>query len=971
MKKISSLSEEELSVIRVQKESGFDTERFQNEIKTRVDAIAALPRRMERPVVARDEFNVEALLVQVYGDVDAHTLQNAARRVREELQAHPRITKMTLFGLRSREIRIEVDDERLRSAGMTVREVAEAIERASLDYRTGSIENDAGRIVIHADNKALRREDFEAIPLQTLPDGARLSIEDAAEVIDGFEEGRAFARFQGAPSVGMMIYTSRKGHLIEVSEACREVIETIRPLLPEGVRVDAWGESSVYMKARLSLLATNAWQGLLIVFGLLALFLHVRLAFWVAMGVPISLAGALVVMGDRFLGCSLNDITTFGMILSLGLLVDDAIVVGESVFEARQRTADPVQGAVQGVNRVSTAAVFGCFTSVAAFYPLMLIDNELGKIFAGFSVVVIASLFASMLESKLILPAHLAAARLDAPASGGALSRWWGRIQSLAHRALAFINERLYQPMLSRALRHRYASLAIFITVAVCGVSMVFNGWVRTVFFPEVPGQIILVRLEMKQGGPLHLTEANITAIERAAESLNAEAMAEFGVDQPPIARIMTALTGPFSAEIYVELRPEKSRVLETMETVRRWREKVGVLEGVDELRFSGSLETGGGFVVELAARDEAVLRDAVRRFSSALGRLEGVHDVRDDLQRGGSRIRLRLKPEAQHLGLTAADLASQIGDAFGGLEVQRVQRDGEEVKVIVKYRERRRRHIRDLLDTRIRTSRGEWLPLALAARIETESVPSLVHRENGRRVVQVSASLDKERISPGEAFDWMQKNVAPELQRLHPGLAIRGAGELEEIGDLRAGIKRALVMILLLIYVLLAAPLKSYWQPLVIMSVIPFGFVGAVIGHRIAGFPLSILSFFGMLAVMGVVVNDSLVMLTRFNQVRAAGVSLHSSLVKAGGGRFRAIILTTVTTVCGLTPLLSETSEQAQYLIPAAISLAWGELFATPITLFIIPVLIHIAHDGISFFKRNKNRAAAGRSPRESGVPT
>ncbi len=954
VKKISSFSEEGVSSLWVQKISGFDMDRLQNEIESRVNAIPSLPQLTERPIIARDEFNVEALLVQIYGDVDEVTLQKVARHLKEALLANPKITKITPFGLLSHEIRIEVDDAILRSHGLSLRNVAQAIETASLDYSTGSIDSRAGKVIIRADQKSFNYEDFASIPLLTSTGGTRLTIRDVAEVIDGFEEEHRFARFQGLASVGMLVYTSKNGHLLEVSKAAHAVVTAMESQLPQGMKIDVWGETSTYMKARLSLLATNAWQGLLIVFVLLALFLNVRLAFWVAMGIPISLAGTLILMGDRFLGYSLNDITTFGMIVVLGILVDDAIVVGESVFESRRQINDPIKGTIHGVHRVATATVFGCFTTVAAFYPLLLIKNDIGKIFASFSVVVIVSLFMSLLESKLILPAHLAAIRIDRgdrQPTKGWFAILWHKIQSLVTNGLTFVNQDLYQPLLNKALQHRYATVVILLTVAVCGLSIIFNGWIRVVFFPEVPGQIITVQLQMRSGSPFNTTLDNIKAIENAAKSINTETMSALHTDKPPIARIMTALTGPFNAEVYAELQPEKLRQLETMETLRQWRKKVGSLEGVEELNFSGSFETGGGFIIELGARDENVLRDAVARFSTALGRLDGVHDIRDDFKQGSPQIRLRLKPEAQHLGLTASDLASQIGDAFGGLEVQRVQRDDNEIKVYVKYQQQRRQYMRDILDTRIQTTHGQWLPLSLVASIESGYVPSSVNRQNGQQIVQVRASLDKTQVSPSEAFKWIQDNVSPELKSLYPELTIQGAGELEEVGEIKGGMIRALIMILILIYALLAVPLKSYWQPLVIMFVIPFGFVGAVIGHWANGLPLSILSFFGMLAVTGVVVNDSLVMITRFNDLRAEGHDLHESLVMAGGTRFRPIILTTVTTVCGLMPLLLETSEQAQYLIPAAISLAWGELFATPITLFIVPTLINILTDTGSFF--------------------
>lgn len=959
VKKISSFSDADLSTVWVQKVSRFDMNRFENQIKTRIDALDTLPQRAERPRVSRDEFKLEALLVQVYGDTDRATLQKVARLIKAALLAHPKIANLKPFGLLPYEMRIEVDDDKMRTFGVTLEDVVEAINAASMDYPTGNLRSEAGRVIIRADHKAQSYRDFTSIPVMSLADGSRVRIQDIATVSDGFSEEIFCARFQRQPSVGMQVYTSQKGHLPEVSQAAHDVVDTIRPQLPDSIQVDIWGESSTYIKARLSLLATNAWQGLLIVFVLLALFLNFKLAAWVAVGIPISLAGTLTLMGDRFFGRSLNDLTTFGMIIVLGILVDDAIVVGESVFEARSRVGDPVEGTIQGVRRVSTATVFGCFTTVAAFFPLLLIDNEMGKIFASFALVVVIALLVSLLESKLILPAHLAAVRIDGAStpSPGLLGAYWRRLQTIATGLLAGINQKCYQPILGHCLRHRATSLLIFTTIAACTIGWVFNGWIRTVFFPDVPGQIISVELEMKSGSPMNLTTTNVSAVETAAEAVNQQVMAELGTDAPPIARLMTAITGPMSAVIFAELQPEEDQRLDSAETLARWRERVATLEGIEKLSFNGSLESGGGFVVEVGAREEKVLEDAVQRLTAALAGVDGVGDINDDLQQGSPQIRLRLKPEAQHLGLTNADLASQIGDAFGGREIQRVQRGGDEVKVMVKYKAERRRYMQDLLDTHIRTRRGEWLPLAAVASIETGYVPTALKRQNGRRVVQVRASLDKAQISAAEAFTWIQANVAPEIEALYPQVSISGGGELAEMNEMQGGLKRALIVILILIYALLAVPLKSYWQPLVIMAVIPFGFVGAAMGHWVMGSPLSVISFFGALALMGVVVNDSLVLMTRFNAVHRKGTPLKQALVTAGTSRFRAIVLTTATTVCGLMPLLSETSEQAQYLIPAAISLAWGELFATPITLIIVPILIHMGHDARVMAKRLKGQ--------------
>ncbi len=945
VKKIAATSGEGYCLVWVQKDTGIDFDRFQDDIKTRLDSMPNLPRLAERPVISRDELTMPAILVQIYGETDEETLQEIARLVRNELLADPQISKLEVFGLQTAEVRIEVDNDRLSAHGLSVVELEQAIARSSVEYQTGTLKSSAAIIQLRADQEALYYTDFNNLPVKTLPNGTRLLLKDVARVSDGFAEADLVARFQGQPCVGILIFTGKKGDLLQVSKVAQRIVEKLQPQIPAVVQVEPWIDFSIYMQDRLSLLQTNGWQGLLIVFVLLALFLNYKLAFWVAMGIPISLAGALALMGERFLDYSLNDITSFGLIIVLGILVDDAIIVGEAVFAERSCSTDPITATIKGVERVAMATVFGCFTTVAAFYPLLLIDNELGKIFASFSVVVIVALLFSLLESKLILPAHLASLSMKSKPPSNLWHKSWVGLQRGAARCLNCINLQIYQPVLVRALKHRYSALILFITVAVMGC-MVFTGQLRTLFFPEVPGDIITVNLEMENGSPQSLTTANLASIEMAASELNAELMAQLSLAAPPIRRVMTALTDTGSGEIYAELQPEKTRAMPTLETLRKWRDKVGRLEGVEELEFSGSLETGGGFMVEVAARDETVLLNAVRELRAALQQIKGVADVRDDLQGEMPELRLRLKPVAEHLGLTAADLARQIGDGFGGLEIQRLQRGTEEVRAVIRYQQQQRQYLSDLYSSRIRTEDGRWLPLLAVADIETGYSQGEIRRQNGRRAVQVRASLEKEQIGTEELYVRMQETLVPDLKRKYPGVTIGGVGELEEIGEMKTGLKKGLVMILVLIFALLAIPLKSYWQPLVIMSVIPFGFAGAVIGHKIAGIPLSVLSFFGMLALAGVVVNDSLVMLTRYNQLRCEGVPQAPALLQAGTSRFRAILLTTVTTVSGLAPMLLETSEQAQYLIPAAVSLAYGELFATPLTLVLVPLLICIGED-------------------------
>ncbi len=953
IKSISSFSDEGLSTVWVQKTPTYSIDRFQNAVQARVDGIASFPGTVERPVVERDEFSIEALIVQVYGDADTATLQRVARTVRSELLVHPEIKRIATFGLLPPEIRVEIDQDRLDSFGLSYTDVALSLDRASVEYQSGSIVSTGGAVRIRADQNVDSYRELLAIPVVASSGGTRVDLGDVATIVDGFvEDGSGFARYQGTPAVGFQIYSSATGHLLETSDAAHDVVERVRPTLPAGIDIDIWAESSPYMVARLRLLASNAWQGLLIVFTILALFLNMRLAIWIAAGIPISLAGTIVLMGDRFLGHSLNDITTFGMIVVLGVLVDDAIVVGESVFETRRRVTDSVEGTIAGVHRVSTATVFGALTTIAAFFPLLLIESDIGRIFAGFAVVVIVALLMSLAESKFILPAHLAGVSMS-KTGRGPIAVAYRRVRGVAQDALDWINRNVYQAALHAALRHRYAVVIGFVAIATVAGLLVGNGWVRTVFFPSVPGQIITVDLEMRSGGPEALTRANVFAIEQAADRLNEAALAAGETRHAPIARIMSAMEGPYSATVYAELLPEEQRDISTNDTIARWRDLVGSMEGVEQLSFSGSFETGGGFVIEVADRTEEVLVAAVDEIVFALANYEGVSDVRSNSADGRPELHLRLTREGRHLGLTNQDLAEAVGDVFGGLEVERVRRGPDEVKVKVRSAAERRQYISDVLDARIALPNGGAVRLAHVARVESGYAPTTVYRRNGRRVVEVTAVLDSSVVSGTELFAQVQRDIAPLITDRYPSISISGAGELEEMGDIEEGLRRALIMIVILIYALLAIPLKSYTQPLVIMSVVPFGFVGAVVGHMIMGAPLSVLSFFGMLAVMGIVVNDSLVMLTRYNEMRQEGTAVLPALIGAGGTRFRAILLTTMTTVLGLVPLLTETSEQAQYLVPAAISVAFGELFATPITLFIVPVLIRIKEDFGSLFRR------------------
>jgi len=953
VKKVVSLSSEGSSQVLVQKETGYDMIRLLNDVKTKVEGISNFPDNAEKPIISVDEYKDFVLLVQVYGDVDQRTLQRSARLLKQELQADPQISKIESFGKKEREMRIEVDAQKLKAYGISINQVAAIIAENRTQSGFGRLKSNGSQIIIRSDVKLEYHDQLMDLPLITDMDGGKIFVRDVANIVEGYEETDSMALFQGKESVGMVLFTSSKGHLLQVSKAAHRVVENLRKQLPEEVQLDIWADMSTYMQNRLALLQSNAWQGLLIVFGILALFLNLKLAFWVAMGIPFSIAGAVTLMGESFLNYSLNDITTFGMIIVLGILVDDAVVVGESIYEEREAGGDRIEGTVKGVHKVAVATIFGILTTVAAFFPLMLIKNDFGRILSSFAVVVCVALLFSLVESKLILPAHLAAISIKSKKPKNILLLGFYLLQQKASNALKAFNQRIYTPLLNITLNHRYSALVIFITLALVGGWFMRMGYVRTVFFPDIPGDVITVNVAMENGTPSKMIYRNAKIIEGAATELNKVVMEKHGTEAPPIRKIMTAVDASGQIEIYAELQPQDKRVIETLTLLNMWRQRTKSLEGVQSIEFSGNAETGGGFEIQMKSRNELSLKQAVGLLKAGLENIDGIHDIRDDLKAGESEIKLKLKEEAQHLGLTPVDLAAQVGAAYGGLEIDTFQKGDDEVELKVIYGKDQRRYLHQLLDTGIILKDGSSVPLTMVADLESKLSSGFIHRINGKRVVEIKAALDKEHVSAGDIYYTLEDTVIPQIKSSFPDVEITAGGELEQEEEVRGGLLKALIMIILLIYALLAIPLKSYWKPFVIMSVIPFGFAGAVVGHLIAGVPLSVLSFFGMLALTGIVVNDSLVMLTRFNDILAEGKTVQIALRTAGSSRFRAIFLTTATTVCGLMPLLSETSEQAQYLIPAAVSLAYGELFATFITLLLIPVLMNIAYDIQGLFAR------------------
>lgn len=946
VRSVTSRSGDSTSFVSVRRAGGQDLQRLLDQVRLRIDAITGLPANVRRPVIDAAGFDFPALYVNLHGDTDPATLQTLARRLKENLLSQPELSRLNIWGLIPREMRIEVLPERLRQLNLTVSDVVSAIQANSLDFQAGTLRTAGGNIYLRADDRAQYAGDYARLPVIERANGSTVPLSDIATITDTFVDGDFLFRLNGDATVGMEILIGQKENLLQISQVVNRVVEDFVPQLPSGIQATVWGDSASYISDRLSLLTANGVQGLLLVLLVLSIFLNVRLAFWVAMGIPISVMGALAVAGTKWVDYSLNDVTTFGLIIALGILVDDAVVVGESVYEERRKTKDPIVGTENGVNKVAVATVFGVLTTIAAFFPMLLIDNPLGKVLAGFSGIVILSLIFSLIESKFILPAHLAHTQLDAKPRY-LLTRCWAKVQNAAQAGLNWVRDSLYLPALHASLRHRYAVLVLFLAAGLLGLGLIGKGTIKTVFFPDVPGQIITVNLEMDSRAPFSLTRNNVQRIEDLGNELNIELQKSAALDTPPISTVFVIISGAESAQIYAELSPVIERPgVETVDIAREWQKRTGQIEGATELEFTASEALGGGFQLQLLSKDPDLLHAASTELRSFLAGIDGISNIRDTMAGGQPELRVRIRPEARNLGFSAETLASQIGYAFGGAEVQRIRRDSSEIRVLVQNARPARNTVDDLLQTRLRSDTGAWVPLTTVAEVNGGYVAGMKHRLNGQTVNTVAAAIDRSVVSPAEVAQAVTEQMVPLLAQKYPSVQVSFGGELEEMGEIQGGLLRALLLATVLIYVLMAVPLKSYSQPFIILAIIPFGFVGAAIGHLIMGLPLSLFSFFGMLALTGVVVNDSLVLITRYNQNRTSGMDVISALHEAGIGRFRAIFLTTATTVIGLLPLLTETSEQAQYLIPAAASLAFGEIFGTALMLILVPVLIAIGDD-------------------------
>ncbi len=964
IKEIRSEAREGMGVVLAVIEDSADPDIVLQDIKNEVDRIVTFPEDAEEPVISKLVNRREVISVVVYGDMGEKALREMAEEIRDELLEEPNITQVDLAGVRPYEVSIEIPEETLRALNLSLREVAERVRRASLDVPGGRIKAQGGEILIRTKEKRYTANEYKKIVLLTKDDGTALTLGEIAHVRDTFEDVDLFSRFNGKPAAMVKVFRVGEQKPLEISRTVKSFVQERSKSLAPGVHLAVWNDTSEILKERMNLLIRNACLGLILVFLVLGAFLEIGLALWVMLGIPISFLGAMFFMPS--LGLSINMISLFAFIMALGIVVDDAIVVGESVYDHRSKGKSRLKAAIDGTLEVGVPVVFSVLTTIVAFIPLIFVTGVIGKFIRVIPIVVISIFVVSLIESLFVLPAHLSMGSGRRNGSGNRV-HFYDKGRIWVSKGLDRIIWGPYKALLTKALEYRYVTCAISVAILLLVLGVIKGGIIKFTFMPEVESDIIRVFIQLPVGAPVEDT----LKVQEFVVEKGLEAVSEFRkrvTNGTNILRGVYAVTGgtipgggptggsmhfgTHIANIRMALEPYDIRGFSTTELLNRWRELVGTIPGVDSITFKANLvHMGANIDVQLAHQDPEVLVKAKDRLKRALAAYPGVYNIEDTYAQGKQEFKVRIKAIGKVLGLTEESLGRELRAAFYGAEAVRLQRGRNEIKVMVRFPPSRRKSVYDLETMRIKTPAGGEVPLREVATIIPGRGYSIINRFDRKRVVDVTANVDKKRANAEDILEELKHGILRELEKDYPGLTYTMQGEERERRESMESMMSGFVLALFGIYALLAIVFKSYIQPVIIMLAIPFGIIGAILGHMIMGYNLSILSMFGIVALAGVVVNDSLLLVDRANNERRRGAPALGSLISAGTRRFRPILLTSLTTFFGLTPMILETSVQAQFLIPMAISLGFGILFATFITLLIIPAFYLVVEDLKSIF--------------------
>ncbi len=995
IKRYNTISNENYCLTIIEIAENEDLNIVKDRVRNAVDAIMTFPPDAERPVIEEFVLRVQVLFLALTGDnASEKDLKEYAEQIKRDLRTIPTLSQVQVIGTRDYEISIEVSEERLRRFGITFDQVAQAVRANSLNLPGGLMRTEGEEIRLRTIGRNYTAEDFAGIIVLARPSGDHITLGHIADIRDGFVEDHVISRFNGKPAALVSIRKTEDEDTLAIDQEVREYVERKRADLPEGMSLDIWGRMAPVLEARIRLLTRNGLQGLCLVFILLWLFLDIRLSFWVSLGMPVSIMGATAAMwfGDA----TINMITLFGMVAVLGIIVDDATVVGEAIFVARKKGAPPLKAAVDGVMEVGTPVFAAVATNMVAFLPLAFVSGFMGKVVAPLPLVVIAAFVVSLIECMLVFPAHMS--HLPPPSAKPEgrhiLIRIGLRFHRLTNEGLEWFAAHVYERIVTLALRWRYVSLSIALMVAMATWGMVDAGFVKFVMFPRLDGNATTATIEFPNGTPVEVTAQAVERVERAIHEVAEQRPT---ASRKPLIRNTFSLAGARIDEIggkevgthlgsvRLELLDSAERGIHTEDLIAAWERQIGPLPGILALTFRGDELAPPGRPIEVWLQGDSLdrLMAAAGELKDQLATYDGVYQIQDDFRTGKDEIRLRLKPEARALGITVADLARQIHAGYFGQEAVRVQRGRDDVRVRVRYPVDERRRYAELERLRIRTSgapggtmptmvpgagtnplaalmsggaagmtappsmgRVYEVPLFSVADIEFTSGYASINRTDGQRRIKVTAEVDNARANATQLVAELEREFLPQLQNKYRDLKMSLQGEQQDLRESLDSLFYGFPLAVVAIFVIVATILRSYLQPFAIMFTVPFGMIGAVFGHLLLGYDLSMMSIFGLVALAGVVVNDAIVLVDCLNTNLSRGEPFFDALRRAGMRRFRAIFLTTITTVGGLLPIITERDYQAQILIPMAIALAAGVAFASMLTLLLLPSLLMIFND-------------------------
>ena len=959
IKEMRSKASRDVASIELDIEPSQDINEVMARIEDRISSILNFPDDLEKPSVSKFEDISWVTGVAVSGPLDEFQRKELGQEIRDELLELSQVKKVILWGVDDYEISIEVKEQRLRELNMTLAEVAKAVRESSLDLPAGMIRSDSGNILVRTEGKAYSGEQFENLVLRSYADGSQLLISDVATVRDTFQESSTFVHFDKESAVTLGIFSLEDQNLLAIDEAVKSYIEKKSETLVDGLTIEQFEPLSFHLRGRLDMMLSNLAMGAILVAVVLTLFLNVQVGFWVLLGIPVSFLGAFWLMPINPYPVTVNVLSLFAFIMVLGIVVDDAIVIGESIYTEAQQKAAKVLGndkngvftariedVIEGAKKVAIPSTIGVLTTMAAFAPMLFIGGVVAGFQEAIAVVVILCLIFSLIESKLILPAHLVGMKIG----GVSQSRFKfiGKMQAQVDKALKHFIANKYQPALAYCLKRRYLTVSFFLGLLIIAGGAVNSGIAKFEFFPNVPSDTVRAEVIVYDGTSASSMADILTTIEGAAYRVDESYRQQYPEGKGLVKHLLFYAGSDTSGTFIVSLVPSEDRLISSLTFEKLWREEVGQLPNVRKQRYFASTNAGGGAKInfQLSGSNPEQLLQASDRLQNKLAQYNGVFDIYNSQGTGGREIQISLKPYASQIGISLADVGRQVRQAFYGEEVQRIQRGVDRVKVMVRYPKDERDSVASLENLLIRTKSGQAIQIGQVADIKLGQGLSTISRTDRKRTVDVTADVDSSKVQTGTVVSDITDNFIPKLLEQYPQVEFDLGGSTKEENTLIMRTMIGFAAALFLIYGLLAVPLRSYVQPLVIMSVIPFGFIGAVIGHILFGISLNMLSILGLVALAGVVVNDSLILVEFINRRQGAGETMDDSIMSAGKQRFRAIVLTTLTTFVGLLPMLFETSMQAQFVIPMAISLSFGIVFATTMTLILVPCCYRIVYD-------------------------